>query len=109
LNRSKRPRPWHLSRVQAARDAQGRPALEIEFDNVAAARMARLTRANPGRALAVLFDNKVVQIQVIDGKLHDKIVLSGKAFDEELVARIRRSLCECMVARDAPSPDASAQ
>ena len=101
LNRSERPRPWHLNRVQATRDVQGRPAVELEFDEVAAAGMARLTKANLGRALAILFDNQVVQIQVIDGKLRDKMVLSDKAFDEKLVARILRSLRECMVARDA--------
>ena len=101
LNSSKRPRPWHLNRVQATRDVQGRPAVELEFDEVAAAGMARLTKTNLGRALAILFDNDVVQIQVIDGKLRDKMVLSGKAFDEKLVARILRSLRECMVAQDA--------
>ena len=101
LNRSERPRPWHLNRVQATRDVQGRSGVELAFDEVAAARMARLTKANPGRALAILFDNQVVQIQVIDGELRDKMVLSGKAFDEKLVARILRSLRECMVAQDA--------
>jgi hypothetical protein len=102
LSGSKPPRPWHLVRVRAARDAKGRPAVELQFDETAAARMARLTRANRGRALATLFFNDVVQIQVIDAEIRDKMVFSGKAFDEKLVKQLVRSLRECMLAENEP-------
>jgi len=97
LSGSQRPRPWYLKRVEITRDAQGRPAVELELDAVAAARMAKLTKANQGRALAVVFDYWVVQVQVIDGKLADKVVISGKEFTETLVAGFARSLRECMM------------
>lgn len=96
LSGSKRPRPWFLKRARAVRNAQGRPAVELVFDDVASARLARLINANPGRALALLLDNRVVQIQRIDGKWNDTLVVSGRAFDEKLVAGMVRSLRECM-------------
>jgi preprotein translocase subunit SecD len=102
LSGSKRPRPWHLKQVQAIRDAEGRPAVELQFDETAAAGMARLTKANRGRALATLFFDHVVQIQVIDAEIRDKMVLSGKAFDEKLVKQLVRSLSECMLAENEP-------
>jgi hypothetical protein len=100
LNRSKRPRPWHFRGVQATRDAQGRPAVELEFDEAAAAGMERLTKANRGRALAIVFFHEVVQVQVIDREYRDKMTISGKTFNDELVKRIVRSLRECMIPRD---------
>jgi hypothetical protein len=103
LSGSKRPRPWLLKSVAAARDEQGRPAIELDFDDAAAARIARLIDANPGRALALLFDDRVMQIMVIQGKMKNKLVVSGKAFDEKTVAGIVRALRECMV---EPAPDA---
>ncbi|MGE5191801.1 MAG: SecDF P1 head subdomain-containing protein [Deltaproteobacteria bacterium] len=96
LSGSKHPRPWHLKRVEAVRDAQGRPAVELEFDDAAAARIARLTEANPGRALALLMDDRVVQIVIIQGKV-EKLVVYGKEFDEKTVAGMVRVLRECMV------------
>ncbi len=71
--------------------------MELDFDAVAAARMAKLTEANQGRALAVVFDHTVVQAQVIDRKLSDKVVISGKDLSEKLVAGFARSLRECMM------------
>jgi hypothetical protein len=102
LSGSKRPRPWHLKRVEAIRDAQDRPAVELQFDETAAAQMARLTKANRGRALATLFCDNVVQIQLIDAEERDKMLLSGKAFDEKLVKAIVRSLSECMLVENEP-------
>jgi hypothetical protein len=103
LSGSKRPRPWHLESVAAARDEQGRPAVELEFDDAAAARISRLTEANPGRALALVLDDRVVQIITIDGKVPNKLVVSDKGFDETLVAGMVRALRECMV---EPAQDA---
>ena len=94
---SKRPRPWSLKRVQAGEDAAGQPVVVMELDAVAAEHMAKLTSSNPGCALAVLFNNSVVQVIVLESKLSDRVVLSGKAFDKALVARIVRSLSECMM------------
>jgi hypothetical protein len=96
---SKRPRPWSLKRVQAGEDAAGQPVVVMELDAVAAEHMAKLTSSNPGCALAVLFNNSVVQVIVLESKLSDRVVLSGKAFDKALVARIVRSLSECMMER----------
>jgi len=72
------------------------------LDAVAAERMAKLTSSNLGCALAVLFDNHVVQVIVLGSKRSDRVVLSGKAFDKALVARIVRSLSECMMAPRSP-------
>jgi len=99
---SKRPRPWSLKRVQAGEDAAGQPVVVMELDAVAAERMAKLTSSNLGCALAVLFDNHVVQVIVLGSKRSDRVVLSGKAFDKALVARIVRSLSECMMAPRSP-------
>ena len=99
---SSRPRPWYLKRVQAGEDATGRPAVVMELDSVAAECMAKLTSSNLGCALAVLFDNRVVQVIVLESKLSDRIVLSGKAFDKPLVTRIVRSFSECTMAPRAP-------
>jgi preprotein translocase subunit SecD len=103
LSRSKRPRPWHLKGAEAIRDAKGQPAVELQFDEFAAAKMARLTKANRGRALATLFFDSVVQIQTIDAEVFDKIVLSGKTFDEKLVKQIAQSLNDCMLEQNEPN------
>jgi hypothetical protein len=94
---SKRPRPWYLKRVQTTQGADGRAALELEFDDVASARIGRLMNANPGRALALVFNDQVLQVQVIDGKWHDKLVVSGKVFDQKSGAGVARALRECML------------
>jgi hypothetical protein len=98
-----RPRPWYLQAVHTIRDAHGRWAIELELDDVATARIAKLTEANPGAALAILFaglGRVVLQVQVIDGVVRDKLVISSKSFDEKSVDRLARSLRESMVASD---------
>jgi hypothetical protein len=97
LSGSKRPRPWYLKRVKATQGADGRAALELEFDEVASARLGRLIDANPGRALALLFNDLVLQVQVIDGKWQGKLIVSGKAFDQKSVASMARAFSECML------------
>jgi hypothetical protein len=97
LSGSKRPRPWYLKRVKATQGAAGRAALELEFDDTASARIGRLIDANTGRALALLFNDGVLQVQVIDGKWQDKLFVSGKAFDQKSVAGMARALRECML------------
>jgi hypothetical protein len=109
LSGSKRPRPWHLRRVEAVQDAEGRPAVELEFDDMAAERFARLTDANPKRALALLLDDRVVHIQIIDGGWRDTLVVSGKAFGEAMAAGMTRTLRECMVEPEVIADDSDAK
>jgi len=105
LSRSKRPRPWHLKRVEAVRDSEGRPAVELSFDDTSAERMARLTEANPGRALTLLFNDGVVHVQAIDGKRRNTLVISGKGLDESFAAGMVRALRECMIETAAVADD----
>jgi hypothetical protein len=109
LSGSKRPRPWHLKSVAEVRDEQGRPAVELEFSDGASARIARLIEANPGRALALVLDDRVVQIVVIHGKMRNKLVVSGKGFDERTVAGMVRALRECMVEQAVDSDGAASK
>ncbi|MGA2621368.1 MAG: hypothetical protein ABSF26_27400 [Thermoguttaceae bacterium] len=52
LNWSERRRAWHLKGVEATRDSQGRFAIQLKFDEVAAARMAQLaTRSTASLSL----------------------------------------------------------
>jgi hypothetical protein len=97
LSRSIHPRPWHLKRVDAVRDAEDRPAVELEFDDLAAERFARLTAANPGRALALLFNDGVMHVQAIDGKQRGTLIVSRKGLDESFAAGMVRALRECMI------------
>ncbi|MCK4627098.1 MAG: HEAT repeat domain-containing protein, partial [Phycisphaerae bacterium] len=55
LSCSAYPRPWYLKKVYATKDARGRPAVGLEFDETASKRLSKLTSANIGRPLAVLF------------------------------------------------------
>ena len=98
LSGSARPRPWHLKRVYAATDPQGRPSIGLEFDAAAAKLMGTLTESNIGRPLAVLFFDSVLSVLTIEGKITDKLLISGAKFDKALVDKIVRSLSECMLA-----------
>jgi len=98
-----RPRPWHLKAVHTVKDTQGQPAIELELDDLAMARIAKLKESNPGAALAVLFGplgQPVLQIQTIDSVVRGKLVISSKSFDEKLVERLAKSLRESMVPSD---------
>lgn len=97
LSGSARPRPWHLKRVYATTDPQGRPSVGLEFDAAAAKLMGTLTESNIGRPLAVLFFNNVLSVLTIEGKITDKLLISGAKFDKALVDKIVRSLSECML------------
>lgn len=100
LSGSARPRPWHLKRVYATTDAQGCPAVGIEFDDTAAKLMGTLTEGNIGRPLAVLFHDNVLSVLTIETKITDKLLISGGKFDKSLVDKIVRSLSECMLAEN---------
>jgi preprotein translocase subunit SecD len=100
LSGSARPRPWHLKRVYATTDAEGRPAIGIELDEAAAKRMGELTKRNPGRCLAILYHDKVFAFHQIDKPLTDTLVIRGDKIDKALAAQIIRSLTECMIAPD---------
>ena len=98
LSGSARPRPWHLKRVYATTDPQGRPAIGLELDAAAAKRMGKLTGSNIGRPLAILFHDNVLSVSTIEVKLTDKVLISGGKLDKALVDKIVRSLSECMLA-----------
>jgi hypothetical protein len=104
LSGSKRPRPWHLKRVYATTDPKGRPAVGMELDAAAAERMGALTGQNVGYCLAALFHGNAFTIQEIETRATDRLVVSGSKFDRELVARIVRSLSECMLAENETAP-----
>ncbi len=107
LSGSARPRPWHLNRVYGTTDAQGCPAVGIEFDEGATKLMGKLTESNIGRPLAVLFHDIVLGVLTIEAKITDKLLISGGKFDKALVDKIVHSLSECMLAENDTVPPAA--
>jgi preprotein translocase subunit SecD len=58
-----------LERVQANQGESGRPALILRLNREGAAKLARLTAANPGRRVAVAVDGRILITPTIRGPI----------------------------------------
>jgi preprotein translocase subunit SecD len=81
------PGAWGLKAVHGSKDAQGRPVIELEFNEAGARRLAALSEVFRGNRLAVLVDDKVIATPMLDAKLIDKLQFSGD-FDEQEAQRL---------------------
>lgn len=92
---------WGLTAVNFVVNAQGRPTVVLRLDKTASAALEKLTKDNPNRPLAVLFNGSVFAVVTITQPISHRLELTWEGLDQDLAARIVTSLSECMLAQPA--------
>jgi beta-lactamase regulating signal transducer with metallopeptidase domain len=75
---------WGLADVHAAKDAQGRQAVMVKFDESGSKLFERLTKANKGNVLAVVVDGKVLSSPAIRTTMSTHAMIVGDFTDQQV-------------------------
>jgi len=81
---------WGLTKVYAAKDGSGRPAIGFELDDRGAKLFAALTKANIGKALAIVIDGRVVSAPKLMAALSSRGMITGQFTEQQINALVKR-------------------
>src|SRR6478672_6188146 len=70
--------------ARAAKDANEKPIIEIEFTKEGAKKMAALSEAQKNKRIAILVNGKVLSAPVVRAKLSSRAQITGKFTQEEV-------------------------
>lgn len=84
-------RAWKVTKANATKDFQGKPAIGLDLDAAGGKRLGELTTEYHRRALAVIINDKVYMAPRIQSKITDKIQITGN-FEMEHVELIVEAL-----------------
>ncbi|MCP8463913.1 hypothetical protein NK553_08155 [Pseudomonas sp. ZM23] len=80
-----------VQRAELASVAGGEPAVQVQFSPDASQRLARLTRAEQGKALAVVIDGQLKLMPKVDRPVDDgRVLLTGFASRQEAETLVRQ-------------------
>jgi preprotein translocase subunit SecD len=78
-----------LEKVRRSKDAYGAPNIAFTLTSAGAARFRKYTAANIGQKLAIVLDNKIESVPVIQSVISDEGVITGRFTIEEAEDLVR--------------------
>ncbi len=95
---------WKLADARPDFDQHSRPAIGFTFDERGARSFARLTAAHVGNHMAVLLDDEVYSAPVIQTRISQRGIITGKFTSEEVDDLVRILRAGSLPARLNPEP-----
>ena len=96
--------PWKLERVMPTRNENGAPAVHFEFDELGGQYFRELTKANTGRAMMIVIDERAITAPRINAVIGKKGIIEGKFTDREVESLVRKLNAGSLRARLGETP-----